>query len=124
MKRILIRPAIVLLLLNMAFLLARIAGTYLPRDGIRNALKDGFAAQTATEDDYPGSGDNRLLGLDQFTDCVSMEIAAVGDPAHLVEAVSPHLAEKKGDLICGDLKQFLYANTQVDTRNLYSYTRF
>lgn len=106
--------------LNISFLLVRVAGTYLPKDTIEAALATAFGRGTATTEDYPV---NPLVGLDQYTDCVSFELALLGNDGVFAEALAPRLLQDvRASYRCVHLARYLDGVYRPD--RAWTYTRF
>ncbi len=119
----------VLLLANAVFLAIRVADVLLPRPAIEAALGEGFASGGLGPANYSTS---HLLGIDQYTDCTSMQIAVLGNTPALRNALAPRLASGESPLPgeaapptryrCAELREALDGTLRIEGEP--TYTRF
>ena len=115
--------------MNGAFLLARLVGGMVPTYRVIHALRAGFAGGSATISDYPRG---RFIGVDQYTDCVTFQVAILGNDGPLSTALAPRILSPEGVAPgatvgpvhrCAELKSYLDEGTQGSAQ-LATYTRF
>lgn len=112
--------ALALVLLNGSFLAIRVGGSFLPKAPIAEQVQRGLRLGVLSTEDYPG---NYLLGIDQYTDCVALELALTPSSAVLEQALAPRvlsLPDVPGR--CATLADFVSGKFRSD--EVYRYTRF
>ena len=115
-----------LLLLNGCFLALRLADSLIDKDQIASAMRDGFEHGAMSLDPWPH---NALLGRDHYSDCITAQIAVVGDKTPFKNALAPRLMsqEQAGHAAlqhnaCDELLQYLNGSAQPIPG--VTYTRF
>jgi len=128
LMRMATRCVLVLLAINALFLAIRFADNLIPRQPVAEALRTGYADGSMSEQSYPNS---MLVGRDMYSDCITAQIALLGDPDPVLHALAPRLLthEQVGadmkpvrQAPCRDLKQYLDGTAQPTGH--YTYTRF
>lgn len=109
-----------LVVLNCGFLGLRLAQTFIPKQAIIEEVRRGVRLGTLSWDDYPS---NYLIGFDQWTDCLALELASVGADTRLTEALAPEvLSPTNAAGRCPALVGFVYGGFRPSEP--YTYTRF
>jgi hypothetical protein len=113
-----------LLMFNAAFLLIRVAGTFLPKQPIAQEVIRGLSAGTFSISEYPEKQEqNPMIGLDQWTDCLSFELALVGSSTIMTEALAPRiLIPPTSNRRCSAVVGFVSGSFHPSES--YTYTRF
>ena len=118
--RIVLFLCAVLLLGNVGFVGARVAGNYLPQEPIINAVKEGLVNGVFSESDYAS---NYLIGMDQWTDCLSFELALSPHSSILVDALAPRVLIDPHDVNrCAAVVDFVESRHKPN--QTFEYTRF
>lgn len=78
----------VLLGLNLAFLAVRLADNLVAKPIVEKELRVGFANGSMSTISYP---ENMLTGRDQYSDCITAQLAVLGGRDALHDAIAPRL---------------------------------
>ena len=125
---LILRCCLLLLATNAVFLAVRFADNLIPKEVVEASLRAGYEDGSMTVLSYP---QNMLAGRDQYSDCIVAQIAVLGDPNPVRDALAPRIlaAEQVGSDMtpvrrfpCSDLKNYVegsFARVPKDT-----YTRF
>jgi hypothetical protein len=109
-----------LLLCNVLFFGMRVAGTYLPKERVAEEVRQGLVNGVFSVPDYAS---NYLIGMDQWTDCLSFELALSPSSSILAASVAPHvLVAPAANQRCAAVVDFVQGRYRVE--QLFEYTRF
>ncbi len=113
-----------LFIFNTAFLLIRIARTFLPKQPIAQEVIRGLSAGAFSISEYPQKQEqNPMIGLDQWTDCLSFEVVLVGSSTIMTEALAPRvLIPPTSNERCSAVVGFVSGTFRPS--QFYTYTRF
>lgn len=113
---------------NAVFLLVRLADWAIPRETIGERIREAFADGSLGLFSYPPGV---MSGADQYTDCVSMQIAVIGNTTMWTNALAPRIVSPE-NVTPGqaarkinrnvELKVFLDGDIREETMD--TYTRF
>jgi hypothetical protein len=111
---------LLLLLINTAFLVLRIAGTLVPKAPIAMEVTRGLESAAFAREDYPA---NSMIGADQWTDCLAFEIALAKGPTTFIEALAPSvLSDPMSDTRCAAVVDYVGGDYTTDA--MFDYSRF
>jgi len=128
MRQIALPCLLLLCAANALFLAVRFADNLISKQAVGASLREGYEDGSMTVLSYPH---NMLIGRDQYSDCIVAQIAALGDPDPIRDAIAPRLlaAEQVGaDMAplrrypCLDLKT--YVDGRYPEVPAATYTRF
>ena len=113
-----------LIMFNTAFLAFRVGGAFLPKQRIAQEVTHGLSIGTFSSTEYQQlQGQNPMIGLDQWTDCLSFEVALVGSTSVITEALAPQvLLPPNAKWRCSKVAGFV--NGTFQPKEPYTYTRF
>ena len=113
-----------LFIFNTAFLLIRIARTFLPKQPIAQEVIRGLSAGAFSISEYPQKQEqNPMIGLYQWTDCLSFEVVLVGSSTIMTEALAPRvLIPPTSNERCSAVVGFVSGTFRPS--EFYTYTRF
>ena len=113
-----------LIVFNTAFLVFRVAGAFLPKQRIAQEVTRGLSNGTFSIVDYPQLfGQNPMIGIDQWSDCISFEVALVGSSTVMTEALAPQVLNPPNSSgRCSRVAGFV--NGTFQPSESYTYTRY
>ena len=83
---------VAVLLLNVCFLAIRVADGLIPKDRLASTMLQGFERGAMGVDPWPR---NVLQGRDRYSDCITAQIAVLGDTTLLSNALAPRLMSQE-----------------------------
>lgn len=126
--RLVVGCALILVGLNIAFTLVRLLDNAVDKQVVAAALRSAFATGSFGTDPYPL---DTLQGFDRYSDCITAQVAAIGAPSWLEDALAPRIVspEQVGPdfrarlhNVCLELKQVV--DRTLDREPSETYTRF
>lgn len=111
--RLIVLSIVVVLAANCLFVATRLASTFIPKWQIAAALRTGFEDGSMSRDPYSRDA---FRGRDQYSDCITAQVAVVGDDNRARDAFVPRILSKEqveADLIpikhnaCAELEDHL-----------------
>lgn len=123
-----IRALALLLTLNVAFLALRLADNLIDKRAVAATLRWGYVDGSMVASNY---SNNQLVGIDQYSDCVTAQLAALGGESPIQDALAPRLLS--GEQVAADtttasrqrcLELRTYLEGQFPDTPRATYTRF
>lgn len=128
LRRLAVQSVLAIFAINALFLGVRFADNLVPKETVKAALRAGYADGSMSLASYPT---NRMMGRDQYSDCIAAQLAVLGGSTPARDAIAPRLLsiEQVGaDLrpmrhnACVELKIYLDGRWRLEPQA--TYTRF